>query len=97
VRDTLTGRGRRRFVARYHFHPDVLVEGVGMEWQCRFPDGARVALRTSVPAERVIGRPGAQPMGWFSPRFGDVVPTVTLECGGASPLPAERAAMFEPA
>lgn len=87
VEDTLTGSARHTLQLAWHCGPDVVVELTDGAAQLSWTDalGPRSA-RLSLPPELswTAHRGETAPiLGWYSPRFGERVPTTTLVGSGA--------------
>jgi hypothetical protein len=100
VTDEISGTGRHLVETFFHFHPDVKNECFGESAvKCDFPDGSRLALRAegdgASSAELVRGVGAPNPVGWFSPRYGELVPNETAVWSGRRNLPLCRHYVFE--
>lgn len=92
IRDSILGSGTRKVTTLFHFHPTVEVEScdhgaLGL----RTPGAGRVRFSWqdggSCSARMVQGRSDPHPLGWYSGRYGSLVPTWTLVLERATSLP----------
>lgn len=101
VEDHISGKGRHRIEAYFHFDPGVeVVSDDADRLGCVLPDGGRLAVTKDggdTPIRPFRGVDFPVPLGWHSPRYGEIVPTWTVVVAGRERLPSRRKYVFRPA
>ena len=95
VTDEVTAVGEHVFRLAFHLGPAVSSQLVGTSVSLRWPgargQAATALLRLPAKANWRLARGEADPaLGWYSPAFGNLVPTTTIvgsgECSGSTKL-----------
>jgi hypothetical protein len=101
LKDLIEGRRRHRVETFFHLHPSVAVSETDQNRVQLHMGETRPNLTAkgdeTVKPEVIRGRAGAEPAGWFSPRFGVCVPTTTLAYRYHRLLPLRNSYIIEAA
>lgn len=108
VEDEIAGSDCRLVERFFHFHPAVEVSrDGGGAMHCAVPGGGAFRLREEAAGSGAVdmrkeesfslhrGEAGHSPMGWFSPRYGELQPSWTAAWRGRVSLPDRRRFVLE--
>jgi heparinase II/III-like protein len=100
INDQIDGNGQHLVETFFHFHPAIELAARDDNCLQLTVGDTRLALSSagnhSPGLDIFRGREGAEPAGWFSPRYGVLLPSVTLRYSQRTALPARNSYTIEP-
>jgi uncharacterized heparinase superfamily protein len=95
ILDEISGNGTHLVETFFHLHPDIGLLSQDKNGVELAVGSERVSLVTTEDATRRVdifrGEDGSQPAGWFSGRYGESLPTITLRYQQKTALPVRNA------